>query len=126
MQQLVASARCHMIITCKPCTWRESDWCNRIQTCQVSKTQKALDVYQTLSFFWGWGLGARLEKRVFFKILKNFSIRSIRLSTVYIDLSLTFFTFMYVPCMLKYTFMHGSSFVCMKYAWNTHESSFHA
>ena len=41
-------------------TLRESDWCNRIQTCQVSKAQKALDVYQTLSSFWGWGLGTRL------------------------------------------------------------------
>ena len=30
-------------------TWRESDWCNRIQKCHVSKPQKVLDVYQTLS-----------------------------------------------------------------------------
>ena len=44
-------------------TWRESDWCDRIQTCQVSKTQEALDVYQTLSSFWGWGLGTRLGAR---------------------------------------------------------------
>ena len=41
-------------------TWRESDWCDRIQKCHVSKPQKALNVYQTLSSFWGWGLGTRL------------------------------------------------------------------
>ena len=47
----------HMIIICKP----HGDWCDRIQTCQVSKIQKALDAYQTLSALWGWGLGTGLE-----------------------------------------------------------------
>ena len=42
-------------------TWHKSDWRNRIQKCHVSKPQKALDVYQTLSSFWGWGLETRLS-----------------------------------------------------------------
>ena len=40
-------------------TWHESDLCDRIQICHVSKPQKALDMYQTLSSFWGWGVGTR-------------------------------------------------------------------
>ena len=48
-------AWCHMIITSKP------HGVNLIGMLIFrNKNQKALDVYQTLSSFWGWGLGMRL------------------------------------------------------------------
>ena len=52
----LAIALYHLIITCNP-TWCNSDWRNRIQKCHISKPNKVLDVYQTLSSFAGgvWG-----------------------------------------------------------------------
>ena len=38
-------------------TWYESDWCDRIQKCHVSKPQRVLNVYQILFSFGGWCWG---------------------------------------------------------------------
>ena len=50
-------------------TWHESDWCNKIQKCHISKPQKALDVYQTLSSWWGLWIRLISPLRMFDSLL---------------------------------------------------------
>ena len=50
-------------------TWRKSDWCKKLQKCHVSKPQKALNVYQTLSSWWGLGTRLISPLRMFLSLL---------------------------------------------------------
>ena len=46
----------------------QDTWRDRIQICHISEPQKALNMYQILSSFWGWGLGMRLTHTLYIYI----------------------------------------------------------